>query len=655
MRFPDQFVGQKRRLATILIGCILCLIGAFGLAPSRAQAADFSYQTRVDYVVDDSGVTHVQQSFSVTNNTDRTVLDSVALSTPTDQVSNIHAYYNDGANIPYTTASKTNTIDGYTYHYVEITITFDRSNVGDGLNWGFHVDYDTDKLVENEGSARTVFIPAVGANSITQNYRVRLLVPEDFGHVHAVGVQPHYAGISDNRAIYTFDTNQLTQQSLTLVFGDSTIYHVDFRFPLTNSSTRDTTMTVTLPPDTPSQKVYINKLSPKPLDTHLDADGNVLADYRVPAHTTTTVATDINSVETYLDYNLAKSGTKADIPTNLVKAYTDPMPYWQSTNATVVAKARAAVAVAKAGNNVAKITQALDQFVINTLTYNDAKIKYNIRQGAIKALANPTNAVCLEYSDLMVALLRSQGIPARMPVGYAYTGTLKQSNSVADSLHSWVEVYVPRVGWINVDPTWDQKFNNFGHSDLDHFAFAIWGQQDNLPAAVMTDDVDQNYQYEQTLVSFRAVAPVAATSGKLTLKQYVLLPFVNLFGWQVTAPSNISGNNYAIELQYGTKSRVVNIGSLAAGQQKAGWLERLTTSFGAVVTARFIQNQDGVPVFGTTQAHVIWWPMWLALAAISGIIALIVLKFRIRRRKHKHVTTKVPSVSIKPPKANDKT
>ncbi len=630
-----RFNRSKRRVrAIILIIFALSLItaGVKGLWPTSAHAASFSYQSNVDYIVDDSGNTHVAQTFHVTNNTDRTVLDSVQLSTPTDNVTNVRAYYNDGTLIPTTTATQQSTVDGYSYNFIEITVHFNRTNVGNGLSWTFHVDYDTNKLVETKGSAHTVFIPAIGDSDVTQNYSARLLVPGDFGHVHATTVQPTFLGVENDKQVYSFNRSDLAHSSITLIFGDQTIYNVNFNFPLQNNTSHSQTFTVTLPPDTTSQKIFINSLDPAPSSTHLDEDGNVLADFQVPAHQTVTVKTNIDSVETYMDYDLSKSGNKRDIPTDLVKKYTKPTQYWQSTDSNIIQQAQATTA--STGDNVAKITQALDQFVIDKLTYNNAKIQYNIRQGAVKALENPTNAVCLEYSDLLIALLRSQGIPARMPVGYAYSGNLKQSESVADSLHSWVEVYIPKVGWINVDPTWGEKFNNFGKSDLDHFAFAIWGQDDGAPPAVMQGHTDTNYQYENTLVSFKSVAPSAATTGSLKLEQYIILPFVSLTRFTATGPANVSGDNYAIELRAGSTSQQKTIGSLAAGQKSTGYTLLFGSNFAHAALGRLIQAKEGIPILATASAQLIWWPMWAILALLlSGIILAIVLKLAIKRRR----------------------
>jgi len=63
---------------------------------------------------------------------------------------------------------------------------------------------------------------------------------------------------------------------------------------------------------------------------------------------------------------------------------------------------------------------------------------------------------CEQFASAMVVLLRAAGIPARLVTGYVpgtlnrLTGLLEVRNSDA---HAWVEVYFPRVGWVEFEPT----------------------------------------------------------------------------------------------------------------------------------------------------------------------------------------------------------
>jgi transglutaminase-like putative cysteine protease len=65
--------------------------------------------------------------------------------------------------------------------------------------------------------------------------------------------------------------------------------------------------------------------------------------------------------------------------------------------------------------------------------------------------------VCQDFAHIMIAALRSLGLPARYVSGYLYTGTAACGDPGhlvgADASHAWVETYCPSSGWIELDPT----------------------------------------------------------------------------------------------------------------------------------------------------------------------------------------------------------
>ena len=57
--------------------------------------------------------------------------------------------------------------------------------------------------------------------------------------------------------------------------------------------------------------------------------------------------------------------------------------------------------------------------------------------------------VCQDFAHLMIAILRSFGIPTRYVSGYIHRPG-QESHS-----HAWVESWLPGIGWVGVDPTND--------------------------------------------------------------------------------------------------------------------------------------------------------------------------------------------------------
>jgi transglutaminase-like putative cysteine protease len=63
--------------------------------------------------------------------------------------------------------------------------------------------------------------------------------------------------------------------------------------------------------------------------------------------------------------------------------------------------------------------------------------------------------VCQDFAHLMLAALRSLGLPARYVSGYLETDPPPGRPKLrgADASHAWVGVWCPVLGWIDVDPT----------------------------------------------------------------------------------------------------------------------------------------------------------------------------------------------------------
>lgn len=79
-------------------------------------------------------------------------------------------------------------------------------------------------------------------------------------------------------------------------------------------------------------------------------------------------------------------------------------------------------------------------YVIKTIAY-DYDMAENIQSGYVcdvdEALARG-RGICLDYAAVMTCMLRSQGIPTRLEVGYA-----------GSAYHAWISTYIEEKGWIN--------------------------------------------------------------------------------------------------------------------------------------------------------------------------------------------------------------
>ena len=115
--------------------------------------------------------------------------------------------------------------------------------------------------------------------------------------------------------------------------------------------------------------------------------------------------------------------------------------------------------------------QKIMNWICDNIVYNDS---LDVEIGASSAYANLTGD-CSEFSSLMITLLRIQGIPARKVTGLCLSKMINFKPEIGDTFtfymrdgdtptllgHAWVEYYVPNVGWIACDPTWNQVTHSY--------------------------------------------------------------------------------------------------------------------------------------------------------------------------------------------------
>jgi len=66
--------------------------------------------------------------------------------------------------------------------------------------------------------------------------------------------------------------------------------------------------------------------------------------------------------------------------------------------------------------------------------------------------------VCQDFAHLAIACVRAIGLPARYVSGYIETITAPGREKLVgtDASHAWFSVYIPRIGWVDFDPTNNQ-------------------------------------------------------------------------------------------------------------------------------------------------------------------------------------------------------
>ncbi len=83
---------------------------------------------------------------------------------------------------------------------------------------------------------------------------------------------------------------------------------------------------------------------------------------------------------------------------------------------------------------------AVFDYVVENLTYDDEKAA-TVQTGYLPVpdeILASGKGICFDYAAVMTSMLRSQGIPCKLVVGYA-----------GSAYHAWISVWVEEVGWIH--------------------------------------------------------------------------------------------------------------------------------------------------------------------------------------------------------------
>ena len=86
---------------------------------------------------------------------------------------------------------------------------------------------------------------------------------------------------------------------------------------------------------------------------------------------------------------------------------------------------------------------ALMKHVYTTLKYEPASTHVHTHA---RDVFRDQRGVCQDFAHVMISLCRVLKIPALYVSGYLAT-------EIASATHAWVEVFIPGVGWVGLDPT----------------------------------------------------------------------------------------------------------------------------------------------------------------------------------------------------------
>lgn len=194
----------------------------------------------------------------------------------------------------------------------------------------------------------------------------------------------------------------------------------------------------------PYQQVISRKISPGKYILSSDEYGNQYAEFDLSDHPAgTTISVEIT-------YEVSVNEISYDLSTcegALISEFIQPELHIESANAQIISLAEE---LSRGKKTACEKVRAFYDYAGDELTYS-----YNRRAWGAQATFGLMGSDCTEYSSLVIALSRAQGIPARYYEGLLY---LKEKGGdkdeqIAQTEHAWLDVYLPGAGWTALDPT----------------------------------------------------------------------------------------------------------------------------------------------------------------------------------------------------------
>lgn len=314
-----------------------------------------------------------------------------------------------------------------------IQVSFDPVLIGPSKA-EFSYSYVTDNLFEKLGSTYKLDIPVVDQKEELDDFTIKIYIPENLD----ISELKYSPSTDELGTFILLNKEQLEKTGNSIILGN----HMNYEVQIKNIVSPEKNYLVLLSSIRDRQKVFVKSISKAPDNVMRDGDGNIIFEY---ANVSSPQYIDITYLVTVYGNSTPYVERSGFEYTNTQKYwdYSHGLPDYYLTNYT------------SEDLDIENRVKKSYEFVTDYLSYNnDRLLNYssNARIGAEKINEeNKENAVCLEYSDLLIALLRGQNIKAREINGVT---ALAEDSSAKLQLHSWLEYVDSANNWVQIDPTW---------------------------------------------------------------------------------------------------------------------------------------------------------------------------------------------------------
>jgi len=466
------------KLAILILSCLFLLF-----LPTRVFAQEeFLTDISVEYRIQENGTAIVTHQITLENVFSNLYATSYGLVLNNIKTQDLKAY-KDGQSLRFEKKEEG--------EVTKITVFFAEPVVGKGKTQTFNVSFSNPNFATRTGEVWEISIPRLSNDNTFRSYTLTLAIPASFGNEAYISPKAIDSRKEGNWLYYIFNKESVEKTGITAGFGSFQVFSFTLKYHLENPLNKKSSTEIALPPDTALQKVYYQEISPQPANVYADEDGNWIASYLLEPRQRVDIEAK-GAVQIFATVRPFAKPSPSTLEENLRES-----TYWQTSNTQIKEIARRL-----------QTAREIYNFVYQNLKYDYERVAPNVdRMGAVEALNSPDKAICMEFTDLFIALARAAGIPAREINGYAYTENpkIQPLSLVADVLHSWPEYWNAEAkSWIPVDPTWASTTGGvdfFSKLDLRHFTFVIHGKDPVKPYAPGSYKLGANPQ-KDVFVSF---------------------------------------------------------------------------------------------------------------------------------------------------------